>query len=92
MPPQVKNPIRSARRFRVETPASSEEVLDLNVSGSEDDNDSSVAQPAPTNAQPVTPADVGVNNADVRERKNFAPDIRYFYEVTPTAKICKLCR
>jgi hypothetical protein len=52
----------------VQTPAPSEEVLDLNVSSSEDDDDNpSAAQPVPTNAQPVTPMDIGINDANVHQ-------------------------
>jgi hypothetical protein len=90
MPPRAKR----STRCHVQTPAPSEEVLDLNVSSSEDEDedDPSAAQPVPTNAQPVTPVDISINDANVREGKNYAPDIRYFFEVTAAEKVCKLCR
>ena len=75
------------------------EVFDLNVSGSEGEDNAPAAQPAPanaqpapTNAQPVTPTNIGINNADVQDGRNYAADIRHFFEVTPTEKICKVCR
>jgi len=92
MPPRSKAPKRSTRRHV--TPAPSEEVLDLNVSGSEDDDDGSAAQPAPTNAQPVTPVDIGINNPDMSKgkgKRKIAGDIRYFFDVTSTGKTCKEC-
>lgn len=50
------------------------------------------AQPAPADAQPATPASLGINNIDVQEGRVYASDIRYFFEVTPNEKICKICR
>jgi hypothetical protein len=84
-----------------------EEVFDMNVSGSEEDSAAPAAQPAlaqpalaqpdpappaPANVQPVTPASLGINNTDVQEGRLQASDIRYFFEVTPNEKICKICR
>ena len=50
------------------------------------------AQPAPANAQPDTPTSLGINNTDVQEGRVYTSDIRYFFEVTPNEKICKICR
>src|ERR1700683_3096626 len=109
MPPLVNEPthaVRRSTRSHVQTPTPSGEVFDLNVSGSEDDNNAPAAQPAPTNAQPapanaqpaptnaqpVTPMNLSINNADVQDGRNYAADIRHFFKVTPTEKICKVCR
>ena len=109
MPPRTNQAIRAVRRStrsHVQTPAPSGEVFDLNVSGSEGEDNAPAAQPAPanaqpaptnaqpapTNAQPVTPANIGINNADIQDGRNYAADIRHFFEVTPTEKICKVCR
>lgn len=89
MPPRS---VKRSTRSHLQTPAPLGEAFDLNVSSSEDDDDVPAAQPAPTNAQPVAPVDVGINNTDVREGKNYAADIRHFFEATPTEKICKVCR
>ena len=102
MPPRTNEAIHAVRRStrsHVQTPAPSGEVFDLNVSGSEGEDNAPAAQPAPanaqpapTNAQPVTPANIGINNADIQDGRNYAADIRHFFEVTPTEKICKVCR
>jgi hypothetical protein len=40
----------------------------------------------------VNPVSLGINNTDVQEGRTYAADICYFFEVTPTEKICKICR
>lgn len=46
---------------------------------------------APANTEPTTP--LGINDPDLPPRgKNHAPDIRYFFEVSPYEKVCKVCR
>jgi hypothetical protein len=79
----------------------SEKVFNLNVSGSDDDGAAPAAQPAPAqpapsesapaNAQTANPVSLGINNVDVQEGRNYTFDIHYFFEVTPTKKICKVC-
>ena len=89
----------------VQTPAPLGEVFDLNVSGSEGEDNTPAtqpapvnaqpapanAQPAPTNAQAVTPVNISINNANVQDRRNYTANICHFFEVTPTEKICKVC-
>ena len=84
-----------------------EEVFDLNVSASEDGDIAPAAQPAPAqpgsaqpapskpapaDTQPVNPVSLGINNTDVQEGRTYAANIHYFFKVTPTEKICKICQ
>jgi hypothetical protein len=69
-----------------------EEAFDLNVSdGDDNDSDAGAARPAPTNLD-ASHINVGINNADIREGRKLAPDIHYFFDVTPANKVCKECR
>jgi hypothetical protein len=108
--PRANEPIRAVRRSTRPTANVAtlpEEVFDMNVSGSEEDDATPAAQPAfaqtapaqpapappaPADAQPDTPASLGINSTDVQEGRVYASDIRYFFEVTPNEKICKICR
>jgi hypothetical protein len=99
--------VRRSTRPHANVASLSEEVFDLNVSASEDGDVAPAAQPAPAqpgsaqpapsepapaDTQPVNPVSLGINNTDVQEGRTYAADIRYFFEVTPTEKICKICR
>ena len=95
MPSHANEPIRAMRqstRPHANVASLLEEVFDLNVSASEDGDVAPAAQPAPADTQPVNPVSLGINNTDVQEGRTYAADIHYFFKVTPTEKICKICR
>jgi hypothetical protein len=105
MPSHANKPIRAVSWStcpHANVTSLSEEVFDLNVSASEDGDitpaaqpapdQPSPAQPAPADSQPVNPMSISINNTDVQEGRTYTSDIRYFFEVTPTEKICKICQ
>lgn len=74
------------------------EHFDLNVSGSDIDEESAQRQPrghrtATTSTVPIEPVDQQINDPAVREKKTTAHDIKYFFESHGDEHVvCKECK
>ena len=102
MAPRANRPARSTRPVpaqQIQTQTDDGEIFDLNVSGSNSDEDGSLQrQPrgrrAPaTSTVPAEPVNQQINNPEIPTKKTTAHDIKYFFESHGDENVaCKECK
>lgn len=95
-PRRSRAPAAQARP--VQNTLADEEEFDLNVSGSDDNDDQPLRQarrrpqgPDPA-ADVIAPSYVHDFNPPAKENKNAAADVHYFFEKVDGQRICKICK